>query len=176
MSGWLKTLTGSLCVLTILLHLVPAGKFASYVRFYAGLLFFLVAVSPLLDFFFGEGELTRLLKLEFLKEEYYDVQTSIEGMEDLKNDRILEAYRTEIKRQIREIASACGLPAASVELSWSGEDEYALESVRITAGEISDGPEAVSEIMEEIAGLFALDQEDIHIIGQGAKQSEAVDR
>ena len=32
MTQWLKTVSAGLCILTILLHLVPQGKFAKYVR------------------------------------------------------------------------------------------------------------------------------------------------
>lgn len=175
MTDWLKTLTGSLCILTILLHLLPRGKFAAYVRFYGGLLFFLVAVSPLLNFFFGEGELERLLKLEFLKEEYYDAETSVQGMAELKNDQILAAYRREMKRQVEEIAAAYGIKEAEAELTYEKEDEYALTGVTLTvSSEISDNG-TFSSVRKEIAEVFALKPEEIHIMGQGADDLEAVD-
>lgn len=174
MSEWLKVLTGSLCILTILLHLLPRGKFASYVRFYGGLLFFLVAVGPLLNFFFGEGELGRLLKLEFLKEEYYDARTSVEGMAELKNDQILEAYRRELERQAREIAAAYGIEAAA-ELVYDREDEYALKGINLTVDQERSRDGDISSAKKEIAEVFALKPEEIHIMGQGADNLEAVD-
>lgn len=176
MSEWLKILTGSLCILTILFHLLPQGKFGSYVRFYGGLLFFLVAVGPLLNFFFGEGELERLLKLEFLKEEYYDARTSVEGMAELKNERILAAYRRELERQVKEIAAAYGVEAVDVEMIYDREDEYALKEISLKVDQGTSGGGAVSSAQKEIAEVFALKPDEIHIMGQGADHLEAVDR
>ena len=70
MMQWLKSVSSCLCILTIVLHLVPEGKFAKYVHFYAGLLFFLMTSEPVVELFVGDGELERLIKLEFLKEDY----------------------------------------------------------------------------------------------------------
>lgn len=175
MVQWLKTVTGSLCVLTILLHLLPEGKFASYVRFYGGLLFFLVAVSPLLGFFFGEGELERLLKLEFLKEQYYDAETSVEGMADLKNEQILAAFRKEMERQASEIASAYGVGVREATITYSPGDEYEPEEITIKTAPGEYGEEVFSRVREEIAEVFALNPDKIHIMGQGADHLEAVD-
>ena len=93
MREWLKLLLYSICIITLLLHLLPDGKFVKYVRFYAGLLFFLIALEPLLGLFLGNGELTKLLQLRFLKEEYRDLSGTVEGLGELKNTRIREAYK-----------------------------------------------------------------------------------
>lgn len=140
MIEWLKTLIGGICILTILLNLLPDGKFTKYVRFYAGLIFFLMAVSPVLRFFAGAGELERLLELEFLREDYYDLETAVEGMSDLKNDYIQAACQNEILRQIEEIASAYGLPGARAEAAFDPSDGWTPTQIRITvpAASVSD--------------------------------------
>ena len=81
MEQWLKTMTGSMCVITILMHLLPQGKFTKYVRFYAGLLLFLIAVRPVLNIFTGDGGFERLLQMEFIREESYDMETFAVGIE-----------------------------------------------------------------------------------------------
>ncbi len=181
MSQWLKSLTGCLCVLTVLMHLVPKGKFSRYVRFYGGLLFFLVAAGPLWKLLAGEGELERLLQLEFLKDDYYDLEASVAGMEELKNDQIKEAYRSELARQIREIALAHGIEAKDVQLSF-GEDGYRITGVSMeaaaavqetlsvpgaeqedTGAERADLAAAVASVRSEIAGVYTLDLNRIQI-------------
>ena len=114
MAEWLKSLAGGLCILTVLLHLIPDGKFTKYVKFYAGLLFFLIAARPVIRFFAGDGELERLLRLEFVKEEHYDLQNAVEGMSELKNSQISAALKQEIVRQITEISAAYSLTAYDV--------------------------------------------------------------
>lgn len=164
MREWVKTLIGGVCVLTILIHLIPEGRFAKYVRFYAGLLFFLMAAGPVLGWFAGEGELERLLTMEFLKEDYYDLETAVEGMSELKNDRIRESYQREILRQLQEIARAYGSPGAKVEAVFDREGGYALEgvSIRTEAGEQVNG----DGLRQEIAGVYGLSGKEIAITGQ----------
>lgn len=134
MSQWLKNLTGCLCILTVLMHLVPNRKFSRYVRFYGGLLFFLVAAGPIWNLFAGEGELERVLQLSFLKEDYYDLESSVAGMAELKNDRILEAYRGEITRQICETGAAYGLAVSDVGLTFDEDDAYRLTEISFSVG------------------------------------------
>ena len=138
MREWLKLLLYSICIITLLLHLLPDGKFVKYVRFYAGLLFFLIALEPLLGLFLGNGELTKLLQLRFLKEEYRDLSGTVEGLGELKNTRIREAYQKEINRQIAEIAASCTGKEASARITFSA-DGYTPESaeIRLSASESS---------------------------------------
>jgi stage III sporulation protein AF len=168
MTQWLKTLTGSMCVITILMHIVPGGKFRKYVRFYGGLLFFLIAVRPVLNFFAGDGELERLIQLEFLKEEYYDMETSIAGIEELKDSRITEAYREEMRRQIREMADACGLEVSEITLQFEAQDAYIPEQITLT---VTGGADTEAEALKnEIAGLYSIAERKIQIVQAGGER------
>ncbi|MCD7745495.1 MAG: stage III sporulation protein AF [Lachnospiraceae bacterium] len=167
MLRWMKTLAASACILTILLHLIPENRFANYVRFYAGLLFFLIAAGPLLEFMGSADNLERLLQLEFLKEDYENLESAAEGLSELKNETIQEAFQTEIERQITEIASAYGLTVLTAQLDF-GEDGYLLEAVtvQVRAEEGLDSEMAVSETKSEIAGLYQVPLSAIEMIVQ----------
>ncbi|MCC8067626.1 MAG: stage III sporulation protein AF [Clostridiales bacterium] len=167
MAQWMKTLAVSLCILTILLHLAPENHFAKYVRFYVGLLFFLLAVSPVLELLGSGEELDRLLQLEFLKEEYYDLESAAEGLRELKNEQIQEACRQELKRQILEITDAYGLTVASVDIRF-GEDGYSISSLSVflDASDGENGGTGIAEAKKEIAGLYLLPESDIVITEQ----------
>ena len=186
MREWLKLLLYSICIITLLLHLLPDGKFVKYVRFYAGLLFFLIALEPLLGLFLGNGELTKLLQLRFLKEEYRDLSGTVE----LKNARIREAYQKEINRQIGEIAASCTGKEASARITFSA-DGYTPESaeIRLSASEssqsfpagaiFSDTPSAAAKaadsklslaaaaIRQELFSVYALPSEAVLIFDTG---------
>ena len=162
MTQWLKSVSAGLCILSILLHLVPRGKFEKYVRFYGGLLFLLVAADPLLEFFAGEGELERLIHLEFLKEDYYELETSIKGMEDLKSSSIQHAYQKEIQRQIEETISAYGLQGVWAEAEFAEEDGYLLAGVLVHAGDAD--AVTLEKMCREIAGIYSLEQNKIRIL------------
>ena len=158
---WLKTMVGSLCVMMLLMQLLPQGKFAKYVRFYAGLLLLLIAVRPALQLLAGEGELERLLQLEFLKEEYYDMETSLEGMDELKNSRIAGAYQSELHRQILDLASYCGAEVTEVRLLFDGENEYQIRKIVLDVDASQAQSTALEGLRREIAQLYQVRMEDI---------------
>ncbi len=188
MTGWIKSLAAAACLLTIILHLVPENRFAKYVRFYAGLLFFLLAVQPVLELMGSADEWDKLLQLEFLKEEYYDLESAAEGLDDLKNEQIQNAYQKELERQAAGIASAYGLTPVSVEITF-GEDGYSVEHVLVlvealttdqsgdavlktadnsgTTAVTSDDAQTISAAAEELAELYLIPKTDIEIVRQG---------
>lgn len=181
MREWLKLLLYSICIITLLLHLLPDGKFVKYVRFYAGLLFFLIALEPLLGLFLGNGELAKLLQLRFLKEEYRDLSGTVEGLGELKNARIREAYQKEINRQIAEIAASCTGKEASARITFSA-DGYTPESaeIRLSSSESSQSfpagaakaddsklSFAAATIRQELFSVYALPSEAVLIFDTG---------
>lgn len=162
MSGWVKTLTVSMCILTILMHLIPNGKFTKYVKFYAGLLFFLLAAKPVFELFGKSGELERLWQLEFLKEEYYDMETAVEGMADLKNEEIKTKYQQEILRQIKEIAAAYDVTVRAVDARFSEEDGYRLTGITVlTVQEEEDRKR--NAVKQELSEVYSLEGERIRV-------------
>ncbi|MCD7820549.1 MAG: stage III sporulation protein AF [Lachnospiraceae bacterium] len=168
MTQWMKTLAAAICIITVLLHLIPENSFAKYVHFYAGLLFFLLVVSPILKFLGSEEDLDDLLQLQLLKEEYYDLETAAEGLTDLKNEQIQTAYQEELKRQVSEIAAACGLSVITAEIVF-GEDGYAIEKIMLTLEnpDDEDAAVAITEVADEITELYLLPASKIEFIGQG---------
>ncbi|MCD7955771.1 MAG: stage III sporulation protein AF [Lachnospiraceae bacterium] len=168
MREWIKTVSASICIMTILVHLIPDGRFAKYVRFYAGLLIFFMIILPVLELLGTEGELERYLQLEFLKEDYYDLETAAAGLADLKNDQILEAFQEELTRQISEVAEAYGLQVASTEIDF-GEDGYSIDSIALKVEAADDKTEeeiseAAAGARSEIAGLYLIPALNIEII------------
>ncbi|MCD7840858.1 MAG: stage III sporulation protein AF [Lachnospiraceae bacterium] len=181
MTEWIKSLAASVCLMTILLHLVPENRFSKYVRFYAGLLFFLLVMQPVLELLGSADELERLLQLEFLKEDYYNLESAAEGLNDLKNEQIQAAYQNELQRQAVEIVSAYGLKPVAAEMEFGG-DGYSIESLTVTveaveagdaSGTTSDNGEAaaetgnnsaVSAAVSELAALYLIPESSIKII------------
>lgn len=171
MSGWIKTLTVSMCILTILMHVIPNGKFTKYVKFYAGLLFFLLAADPLLELFGKSGDLERLWQLEFLKEEYYDMETAVEGMADLKNEEIKTRYQQEILRQIKEIAAAYNLAVSSVKAQFGEEEGYRMTWIDVVIAQEVDeakmNEEQINAVRQELSEVYSLAKEKIQVRKSG---------
>lgn len=174
MKEWMKTLTVSMCVLTILMHLIPNGKFVKYVKFYGGILFFLIASKPVLRIFSEEDVFERFLKLEFIKEELYDAETTVLGMQELKQEEIKQQYQNEMKRQINTVAEAYGLPVQSVKAGFEKEDGYGLTEIQIILSsnaeennkndDINLTNKKIDRVKKELETVFSMDYEAIKII------------
>ena len=160
MASWLKSLMGGMCIITMLLHLLPEGKFTKYVKFYAGLLFCLMVLKPVLNFFAGDGEFERLLSLELLKEKYYELETSIEGIEELKNHEIMEAYRAELTRQIQELGNSYQIEISEIDTYFDEKDEYQLKGIELSVKEGTEDTK-IEELKKEISQLYLVERKDI---------------
>ena len=153
---WVKTLTVSICIMTIISQLIPQEKYTKYVRFYSGLMFLLIAAGPVLELFTGETGLTDCLKIEFLKEEYGELEQKAASLTELKTKQIQKALEKESSRQIIMLASAYGFEDAKVSIRY-GED--------YTVGEIElwiYGEEAYDSLQNELKELFAAERVVIH--------------
>lgn len=168
MREWLGRIAGILCIMTVILQMIPEGSFTKYVRFYISLLYLLVAAGPVLRLFSQEDALERFLKLELLKEEHYDLETSVEGLQELKNESFRTAWKHEIVRQIGEITAAYGGNMETAEVKMGDDDTLQEVNIEISAEE--GAADKISEqIREEIAGIYSLAPEHIRIAGPGGE-------
>lgn len=191
MKEWLKLLLYSICIITLLLHLLPDGKFVKYVRFYAGLLFFLIALEPLLSLFLEDGELAKVLQLRFLKEDYRDLSSTVEGLGELKNAQIQASYQNEISRQIAGIAASCAGKKASAAVTFSADgytptkavihlsaaesqsasaDERAFSAAQTSIPQGTDSAKlslSADAIRQELCSVYALPPEAVLIFDTG---------
>ena len=103
MQNWIKTLVVGSCLLTMLLHMIPNGKFVKYVRFYAGLIFVLLAMQPVIQLFSG-GTLEELLQFALLREDSAELATAVESMRELKDSQIMAACQKELVSQLEDEA------------------------------------------------------------------------
>ena len=129
MREWLGKIAGILCIMTIILQLLPEGSFGKYVKFYASLLYLLVAAGPVLRLFTQEDLLERFLKLELLKEEHYDLESAVTGLQELRNEMFRDAYEQELACQFEEIVQAYGAEMEDSRIQF--EEDDTLREVKI---------------------------------------------
>lgn len=168
MREWLGGIAGMLCVMTVILQIVPEGSFSKYVRFYISLLYLLAVAGPLLRLISQEDTLERFLKLELLKEEHYDLETSVEGLQELKNESFRTAWRNEILRQIGEITAAYGGTMEAGDISLGEDDTLQGVNIKISTEEGS-GDQIAEQIRKEISGIYSLAPERIQIARPGGR-------
>ena len=162
MKEWLGKIAGILCIMTIMLQLLPEGSFGKYVKFYASLLYLLVAAGPVLRLFTQEDLLERFLRLELLKEEHYDLESAVAGLQDLKNETFQNVYEQELICQFEEIVQAYGAFAENIRIQF--EEDETLREVNIKIRAMDEAAAGASEkIKREIAGIYGLEQEQIQV-------------
>lgn len=166
MREWIGKITGILCIMTVILQLIPQGSFAKYVRFYVSLLYMLAVAAPLLQLFSREDSLERFLNLEFLKEEYYDLGTAVEGLQDLKDETLESVYRRELINQFAEIADICGAQLVDAEVLLDGNVTLQEVKIKIRTGDETTAATGES-IRKEISAIYGIGPEHIRIEGQG---------
>ena len=119
-----------------------------------------MVLKPVLIFFAGDGEFERLLSLELLKEKYYELETSIEGIEELKNHEIMEAYRAELTRQIQELGNSYQIEILAIDTYFDEKDEYQLKGIELSVKEEAEDAK-IEELKKEISQLYLVERKDI---------------
>ena len=153
---WIKTLSISFCIMTIITQLIPREKYAKYVKFYSGLIILLIALDPVLQLFTENDELTNYLKIEFLKNDYSNLEQKTESLAEMKTEQILRSLEKESIRQIQMLASAYGFKDTKVHIHY--KDDYRVSEIELWIS----GQSSAAELKKEIQGLFAAEAVHIH--------------
>lgn len=164
---WVKTLTVSICIMTIISQLIPQEKYAKYVRFYSGFIFLLIVINPVLKFFSVQTEFADYLKIEFIKEEYSELERKADSLADLKMEQIQTSLEKESSRQIQMLASAYGFKNAKVSIRY-GED-FTVSDIELWVSEA----QSCTDLQKEIKALFSAETVTVHRLeGSGGKYEE----
>ena len=167
MQNWIKTLVVGSCLLTMLLHMIPNGKFVKYVRFYAGLIFVLLAMQPVIQLLSGDT-LEELLQFALLRAE---LATAVESMRELKDSQIMAACQKELVSQLEDLSCACGADTAHVTVRFSGSSEGIADAVSISisilGGTTGQYRNTAAAIREKAETLYGIAPKAIHISDEG---------
>ena len=82
-------------------HLLEKSSFGKYIRFFLGLLFLLVVISPVVEAFAGENPIQVKLDLSFLDEKRADVQDAMELADEKTAKKMKQAYEDAMMEQIQ---------------------------------------------------------------------------
>lgn len=82
-------------------HLLEKSSFGKYIRFFLGLLFLLVVISPVVEAFAGENPIQVKLDLSFLDEKRADVQDAMELADEKTAEKMKQAYEDAMREQIQ---------------------------------------------------------------------------
>ena len=102
---------------------VARGAFKKYVRFFGGLLLVVIVLNPLAELVKVSGSFEKAWRMESLKEEVDNLELTKQGMEEFRSEKINEAYKKELKRQIEEVVKAYDFSPVDTDITFEdGED------------------------------------------------------
>ena len=106
---WFSQIVCFLCLMTLLLYVIPDTGMKRYVRFFLGMLFLLVVVSPLGKLSGGTVFFESFEKrsLKGLQQVY---KSGVEGLRDTLENGEEEAFQQELQKKIEEIYAAYHIP------------------------------------------------------------------
>lgn len=125
-----------------------------------------LVLGPLADATHLSAEFERAWSLESLREQAADIRLTGEGMEELRSEKINEAYQAEIKRQVEEVVRAYGLTPERTELTFSQENGGFLnitEAVLTVSGDREVYGSEISDIKNELQEVYHISSEHINI-------------
>lgn len=169
---WVRSIVCYLCFMQIIDQLLPNGSYRKYMRFFCGLVFIVITLSPFMDVAGLTEKMEQEWRVEALKEDWATMNLEQEGLEQLREQTIREACEEELVRQVEEVAAGNGLENAEAEivLSESSEEVLKIEQVRITGVCGGEEETLVCEgIRNELAAVYQISgtQVSVNIKGGG---------
>lgn len=163
--SWIRNIVCFLCIFNILLQILPAESFKKYVRFFGGLILIIMVMEPLADVTHLTENFERAWRLESLREQADGIRITGEGMEELRSEKIREAYQAEVKRQVEEVVRAYGMEPEKTKLEFTQEEEEAAcisgVELRVSGEAVSDA--GISEIKKELREVYHISEGHINI-------------
>lgn len=169
---WIKNIICSICLLEALLHIVPDSAYRKYVNFYTGLLIILMVLKPFFSLFSIDESFDKLVQVQELKRELSELNMTWAGMEELGTQKVEEAWKKELEKQIKETAKLCELSVKKIEIDLeSDKDERIVDfSVRIQISPLypskGNGEEKKEELIKMMEEIYKIDRNKIEIIIQ----------
>ena len=121
--AWIKNLAVFYLLFTMVLHLVPAGKYEKYVRFFMGLLLILILLIPVFTLFGKAEELGESFQLLYDKKEE---ERKVQEGENLQKMFIWKSLEQQLEEEIAEDLMKKNMKAEKVEVLIEGENVKAV--------------------------------------------------
>ena len=178
--GWVKNIIYYLVFLTVLIGLLPSGKYEKYIRLFAGMVLIMVTVSP---FFAGirlEDKIAGYFEEFSFQNDAGDFQKEIYGMEKKRLENLISQYEEAVAVDVKQMAEEAGLEVTDVKVRI--EENQSLDSFgKVTEiqvkvnGMLGEDREKASRLKRKAAGYYQLEEKYVEIQYQN-EQRQVVSR
>lgn len=153
---WIKNITYYLIFVSLLSHLMPAGKYEQYMKLFFGAVFILLVVAPLTGGLHLDGRLAQAYEQIRFIQEQGEFEQKLWGMEEERIARMIKQYEEAVGMDVRAMAEDEGfycLSAGARIEEREGEEKFGqvVEIVMVIGG--GENEEDRSGMQEEGGGV-----------------------
>lgn len=153
---WIKNITYYLIFVSLLSHLMPAGKYEQYMKLFFGAVFILLVVAPLTGGLHLDGRLAQAYEQIRFTQEQGEFEQKLWGMEEERIARMIKQYEEAVGMDVRAMAEDEGfycLSAGARIEEREGEEKFGqvVEIVMVIGG--GENEEDRSGMQEEGGGV-----------------------
>ena len=153
--SWIKCLAIFYILLTMLIHLVPTGKYQRYVRFFMGLLLMVMLITPMLSILEKAKTLPESFSSLYQQEEKKRLTLD---MENLQKSLLEKGVEEQLEKNIPEFLKKKGIEVTACKVHIEGEE--------VPDGELERG------ITDELAANWGIREENCEVLAwENGKQT-----
>ncbi len=104
MFQWIKNITYYLIFVSLLSHLMPAGKYEQYMKLFFGAVFILIVAAPLTGGLHLDGRLAQAYEQIRFTQEQGEFEQKLWGMEEERISRMIKQYEEAVGMDVRAMA------------------------------------------------------------------------
>ncbi len=157
--------------LAVFQQILPDSQYQKYVRFFSGLIFAAVILSPVLQLFHGEN-LVEQIEFEELFQEMEQVQLDYSYMDDTQQQYYAQEIEAEVIQKVEALAQKQGWTVSEIEVDVA-EDVSAIEAISVKVGQETSEKESEVEIVP-VASIFDANTEEETESEASIKLQEAI--
>ena len=162
--SWIKCLAIFYILLTMLIHLVPTGKYQRYVRFFMGLLLMAMLITPMLSILEKAKTLPESFSSLYQQEEKKRLTLDLEN---LQKSLLEKGVEEQLEKNIPESLKKKGIEVTACKVHIEGE----LLKVCLWTKEVPDG-ELERGIKDELAANWGIREENCEVLAwENGKQT-----
>lgn len=131
--SWIRNIICYICFFNVFLQILPGNSYKKYVSFFGSLILMLVVLEPVIKWMNISDRLDQLWRMESIKEELDDMEMAMQGVEELRSEKINAAFEEELKRQVNEIIKAHGYYPVSTEIEFEENSDGIMQIAKINS-------------------------------------------
>lgn len=157
---WIKRMIYLTIFLTILLQILPKGSYRKYVKFFAGLIFVITVLNPLMGIFTQEDWEEKLLDGILYEEKVREGELDFAYMEERQQEYYARSMETAVREMAEQAADDVGVEIVDVAVE-SSKDDGALQLVKVQVDTSSSI--LMRDMQQRLAELLSLGSSQVEV-------------